>query len=149
MIKISAKTRNVRETTSLFEYNDDSGKLVKKEDFRVQYYSWTSKDVKEIRAKERADIARKLASAAKPKKDVKKEVDESAQLSEQLAKADEFMWFSDELMKLLHALPDLADENGKPFKITLANLDMLDVKNLERIYKAIGDDIAGKAQPSK
>jgi hypothetical protein len=90
----------------------------------VEYYSATTAVMKE-----RRDIAIKRAENAKP---------------------GEMAWFSDELVQDLHALPDLADDKGKPFKITVANLDKLDIRNLNAIRKAIEDDIvAKKSQPGE
>jgi hypothetical protein len=66
------------------------------------------------------------------------------------ASETEFRWFTDDLVDDLFALPDLADDKGKPFKITVANLDKLDVRNLNAIRKAIEDDIAAKkSQPGE
>lgn len=89
----------------------------------VEYYSQTTAAMKERREK-----AIKRAESAKP---------------------GDFAWHSDELVQDLFALPDLADDKGKPFKITVANLDKLDVRNLNAIRQAIEDDISGKkSQPS-
>jgi hypothetical protein len=66
------------------------------------------------------------------------------------AKPTDFAWHTEELVEDLFALPDLADDKGKPFKITVANLDKLDVRNLNAIRQAIEDDIAAKkSQPGE
>jgi hypothetical protein len=122
MIIVSATKRTVRETTAPYEFTDEDGNP-KTEDVRVQYYSLTIKDIK----------ADQDEIKAKAKKD-----------------PNGTYWLSDELAKRIHALPDLADEDGKPFPITAKSLEeCVAVTNLRSIKAAIEKDIAPKEQPGK
>jgi hypothetical protein len=122
MIKIQGTQRTIRETTSEFEHFE--GGEIKKETIRVKYYSPT---ITELRSLE---------------KELKAKFKESSQSGE----GESTFYLTEFLVKRLHALPDLADGKGKPFKITLENIESLDVKNLERIRDAINDDLNPKAQ---
>jgi hypothetical protein len=124
MITIKKDQRTIRETSSDFQYNDpDTGDL-KTEKIRVLYYSPTTAQTKETQA------------------EIQKRLDDK--------KSRVGWYFSDSLIRLLHSLPDLVDENDQPHKITLEFLDSLDAINLERINDAITEDInAGKSQPAK
>jgi hypothetical protein len=98
----------------------EEGEIV---EISVEYYSWT---IAEMKAKREA--AEKRAESA----------------------PGNIVWASEMLVDRLHALPDLADEKGKPFKITVANLEKLDIDNLNAIREAIDEDIAaGKPRPAK
>jgi hypothetical protein len=89
----------------------------------VEYYSWTIAEMKATR--------------------------KEAELRVESAPGN-IVWASELLADRLHALPDLADDKGKPFKITVANLDKLDIDNLNAIREAIDEDIsAGKSRPAK
>lgn len=100
----------IRETTADFEYQE-AGEIKKKK-IRVRYFGQTLKDIKLRRAEVKA-------RAEKDPTDV--------------------LWLSETLSKRLESLLDMPD-SFNPFEITEENLDELDVKNLERIDKAIADD---------
>jgi hypothetical protein len=117
MISVNTKKRIVRETSAKYEYLGEDGE-VKTADIRVQYYSSTTKELKEKYAEAEAKI-----NAAK----------ESG--------APVVFWHTDELAARLAGLPDLVDEDTKkPFDITIEFLDALDPKNVRRIAEAIRED---------
>lgn len=124
MIKLKKDQRTIRETSSEFQFNDPETGELKTETIRVLYSSPTTAQTKETQA------------------EIQKRIDD---------KKNRVGWYySDSLIRLLHSLPDLVDENEKPHKITLEFLDSLDAINLERILDAINKDIeAGKSQPAK
>jgi hypothetical protein len=123
MIKLNKDTRTVRQTEADFEFNDGDGQL-QTEKIRVLYYSPTTQETKEIEEEMR-----------------KRQGDKSKLIA----------WYhTDTLIRRLHSLPDLVDDNEKPHKITLEFLDSLSGKNIEAINDAITDDLtAGKSQPAK
>jgi hypothetical protein len=121
MIKIQTGKRTIRETTAPFETTDDDGN-VQTQDIRVLYYSFTTKDHKDRRARI---------------------------VAHQKENPDEPLWLSHLIVDQIHSLPDLVDTKGKPFKITEDFLDTLDVKNLEAIKNAIEEAVRPKDQPEK
>ncbi len=92
-----------------------------KQNIRVLYYSFKIKELKDHQAR----------------------VEEKAKQN-----PDAIIWLSETLSERLHSLPDLTDANGKEFKITADNLDLIDVENLEAIKRAIDEDVSGKSRPS-
>lgn len=60
-------------------------------------------------------------------------------------------WLSTGLIDMLAGLPDLEDPSGdgSEFKITVENLETLDVENLTAINLAIEEALSPKDQPSK
>lgn len=129
MIKVSGE-RPVRSTTA--PYITDEGETV---EISVEYYSSTPAYLKKrMLEAQKADEAYEV-KAAKAEKEGKR-------------MPPRVFYVTDELARDLHALPDLADEKGKPFRITVENLDKLDQRNINAIRQAITDDIAGKkSQP--
>lgn len=124
MIKLKKDNRTVRETSADYQYNDPETNEVKTETIRVLYYSPTTAQTKEIQA------------------EIQKRLDD---------KKGRVAWYiSDSLVRLLHSLPDIVDDNEKPHAITIEFLDSLDAVNLESIQDAINEDItAGKSKPAK
>lgn len=126
MIKVTANgQRNVRECTSQFEYEEDGEQ--KTDEIRVRYFSQTVAELKQLRL----DALAKFNAAKKGK-----------------AAETEFPWVSNTLAKRLESLPDLEGEDGKPFAITVENLDTLSIINLRAIEAAIEEDVRPKSQPS-
>lgn len=112
--------RTVRECLAPYTYTVD-GKPVT-EDIRVEYYSLTIEEMKAYRK----DLEAKIAE-----------------------NPEAVIWMSETLAPRLHALPDLTDAKGKPFEITLANLEKVPLENLDAIKTAIDEDLAGKSRPAK
>jgi hypothetical protein len=110
----------VRECLASYKYTVD-GKPVA-EDIRVQYYSLTIHEMKAYR------------------KDLEERIAENPEA---------VIWMSETLAPRLHALPDLTDEKGKPFAITIENLEKIPLENLDAIKTAIDEDLAGKSRPAK
>lgn len=111
MIKINTIEKTVRETMAPFELSENGKNRT--EQIRVQYKSFTVKEMKQRRAKYEAEAK---------------------------ANPDAVVWLSDTLAEKLIALPDLLDDKEKPVEITVEFLDTLEVRNLEAIKKAIEDD---------
>jgi hypothetical protein len=124
MIKLKKDRRTIRETKAPFEFNDPESGELKTEEIRILYYSPTTQHTKEVQ------------------REMRKREDEGEKVT---------WYFSDSLIRLLHSLPDLIDEEtDKPHVITIEFLDSLDAVNLEAINTAITEDIrAGKSQPAK
>lgn len=114
------KAKAIRETTCEFVQFVD-GQPVKSE-IRVQYFSWTTADFK------------------------KHEAERAALLADN---PEAILWNSEVLAKRLHALPDLVDEDGRPFEITLEFLDLLDVDNVNAIREAVNKDISPKSDATR
>jgi hypothetical protein len=122
--------RTVRETTAPYIYKDEKGKE-QSSDIAVQYYSSTTGYMKQQWAEAKQKQAKAKTKAAKDADDL------------------EMSWYTDELVKVLFALPDLEAADGGTFEITVENLDNLDIRNVKAIRQAIADDIdAKKSQPS-
>lgn len=125
MIKLKRERQNIiRETEADFTYQDPETNEVKTEKIRVLYYSPTTAQSKDIMEEMRQRQANKDEAVA---------------------------WYvSDTLVRRLHSLPDLVDENNEPYEITLEFLDSLAADNLNAISDAITEDItAGKPKPAK
>lgn len=130
MITVTATKPTIRETTANYQHMNGDGKMTSSE-IRVQYYSFTTKRLKDLRA------------------EVKAKID-----------AGEALWHSDSLADQLHGLPDLVDAKNKPCFVphegdekkraaAIQFLDSLDVGNIDAIKKAIDEDVAPKEQPNK
>jgi hypothetical protein len=135
MIKVN--TTPIRQVTAPYEYLDEATGEKQVEQIRVHYRGLTTKEGRETWA------AAEAAMKAQPKK--KGKAEESA---EEFA-IQEPSWYVDMVITRLVALPDLADESGKPFPITKESLDTLDVLNVKAIHEAIQEDLNPKAQPPK
>jgi hypothetical protein len=124
MIKIDGNNqRAVRETTVPFEYTENGE--VKAQNIRLRYYAETVKE-----ARDRYASQQKLRTENPGK----------------------IVWLSESLVGRIESLPDLKLPGGsktedKQFEITVANLDQLDVRNLEAMQSAILQDTAPKATP--
>lgn len=122
MIKLNGNRRTVRETTAEFQYTDDKGELIF-ETIRVRYYSPRIQDAKLLRAEVEAKL----------------EADPNSAFA-----------LSEMLSRRIESLPDLADKNGKPLKITVDVLENeIDLLNLKAIQDAIEDDLDPKSEPAK
>ncbi|MET0754297.1 MAG: hypothetical protein ABWZ66_13025 [Pyrinomonadaceae bacterium] len=111
MIKVDTNKKPIiRETTAPWEYEADGE--IKTDDIRVQYYDWTTKELKE----QEADLKAKQAEG-------------------------DLLWNTDSLLGRIHSLPDLVDEKEKPVEITLEFLDAQSIKNIAALKKAIDDDL--------
>ncbi len=119
-IKVGAESRTIHETTAPYQHMVDGS--LETSDIIVQYHSQTTAEIRQ----RRADMTARLAEDP-----------------------EAVVWLSETLAASLHALPDLTDSKGKPFAITVENLDTIEVPNLEAIKAAIDKDIAGESQPSK
>lgn len=126
MIKITGKNRTMRECTAPYEQTINGKAVV--EQIRVLFYPPT---LAEIKGTDPKSIARKSGKA--------KDGDLSP---------DGSPWLSTELADRIYALPDLADEKGKPFEVTPENLDKLTLDNLRAIGKAILENSVPKSTPS-
>lgn len=115
MITINPTQKTVRETRAPFEYEHE-GRLETAQ-IRVRYYSATTKELKEDY--EQAKIA----------------IEEARKKNESAV-----FWNSETLARRLESLPDLVDQDGKPFEITLDFLESLDARNVGAIVKAIEED---------
>lgn len=115
MIKVNTKKRTVRECTAPYQYTDKDE--IKTEDIRVRYFSFTWNELQTQH--------QQLAAFVK-------------------TDADTTIWPHETLVDRIESLPDLADADGKPFKITAENLGSLDTRNLDAIKKAIDEDFQGK-----
>lgn len=115
MITLKPDQKTIRETKAPFEYDKD-GEIVTA-DIRVRYYTATTKELKESYAEAVAAV-------------------KAAQDNNETA----VFWHSDKLIKRLAALPDLVDEDGQEFPITIEFLESIDVRNLAAMVKAIEDD---------
>jgi len=129
MITVTTSKPTVRETKADYQFTEDGE--MKTESIRVQYYSFTTKRLKEMRS------------------DVKAKLD-----------AGEALWHSDTLADQLHGLPDLVDEKKRPCFVphegdeqkrikAIEFLDTLIVGNIDAIKKAIDEDVSPKEQPNK
>lgn len=75
-------------------------------------------------------------------------VAESRKYRESLGTKDPY--WSEVLLPILKALPDLTDDAGEPFTITKANLEKINGTNLQAIVRAIEEDAnRPKSQSSK
>ena len=130
MITVTASKPTVRQTFADYTFSGADGAPIT-EPIRVQYYSFTTKRLKELR------------------NEVKAKLD-----------AGEALWHSDSLADQLHGLPDLVDEKKRPCFVphegdekkrakAIAFLDTLDVGNIDSIKKAIDEDVSPKEQPNK
>lgn len=123
MIKLGEKTRVVREVKAPYEYCDEKTGELTTGEVRVLYYSLTTKERKDLRAK----------FAARAKED-----------------PNDMMWFTEQLALEIQSLPDIAGPDGNEIEITEENLDLIDAVNIEHIRNAISEDIkGGKALPPK
>lgn len=135
MIKVTGN-RPIRSTTA--EYVTDDGSKV---EITVEYKSSTPAYHKQKLDEAKLADEKYAAEVEKAEKAGKKP-------------PFRFMFEFDDLANDLHALKDpdgdpLADEKGKPMKITVENLDKIDIRNLRAIRQAIADDINGKkSQPA-
>lgn len=96
------------------EYEDVNGE---KSDIRVRYYSptWNERQT--------------------DREELKAIADEDP---------DRVIWPHETLARRIESLPDLAGTDGKELKITAENLGNIAIPNLDKIRKAIEEDIAGK-----
>jgi hypothetical protein len=130
MIKVSGN-RPIRSTTAVYVTDDGS-----KVEITVEYYSRTPAYQKKL-----------LAEAQKADEKYAAEVEAAEKKGKKAPMR--FMFEFDDLVNDVVALRDsegnpFADEKGKPMKITVENLDKIDIRNLKAIRKAIADDISGK-----
>lgn len=121
MIKLSTDRRVVRETKAEgFEYTTEDGTRQTAE-IRIRYYSPTVLESK-------------------------KKLDEMKAVSES---EGGYYWYSMKLFGTLAELPDLVDENDRPFEITTEFLETLSTANLKLIHDAIEEDLRPKEQGTK
>lgn len=128
MIKTNGNRRTIRECSADYQYTDDEGNL-QFDSIRVRYFSPRIDDFKKMRA----DIEARQKQA------------------EEGQKGPQPYFLSEGLAMQLESLPDLADEKGKPLKITAEVLETsIDLLNLQAIRDAIDEDLeAGKSKPAK
>lgn len=125
MIKLGTIARTVRECTAPFEYTDEKGER-QVEQIPVQYLCLTTAEIKNEKA----------AQTAKREEDPR------------------YVPYDTEyLLPRLHALPSIADAKGKALSrengnLTIENLDLIETANITAIWKAIGQDMVPKDQPS-
>lgn len=131
-IKVTGE-RVVRATTAPYIYRGEDGNETTT-DIAVQYYSSTTGYMKQQWEEAKRKQTEALAKAKKTK---------SPGESDDI----DMSWYTDELVKILFALPDLDDADGKTFAITVENLDKLDIRNVKAIRQAIADDIDAKKSP--
>ena len=80
---------------------------------------------------------------------------EKAALNAKRAEEPHYVPYDTEfLLPRLHALPSIADAKGKALSrengnLTVENLDLIETVNITAIWKAIGEDMSPKDQPSK
>jgi hypothetical protein len=118
MIKTS-NSKLIRQTKAQWEYED--GTEIKSAEITVKYFGRTTKEFRE----QREEIYRRV------KED-----------------PNFVLFHSDTLLKRLHSLPDLGDEEGKTLKITQEWLDAQDLKNLQSLVTAIEEDESPKSMTS-
>jgi hypothetical protein len=130
MIKVTGKSA-VRKTTAQY-IAPETGE---KHEIDVLYYSHTT-----------AALKQRMADAAKEDEEYAKQ---SAAAEKRGKPLPPRLFFPTVRMLafVLNGLPDLADANGKAFKITADNLDTLTQENIDAIDKAIKEDIDGKKSP--
>lgn len=115
MIKVNSQ-KTVRETRAPYEFVNESG-ATETAQIRVRYFSFTIKELKEWRAY------------------IKEKVESDP---------ENIIWLSEKLLPRIESLPDLSDEQGNPLPVTVETLEMLDLKNLRSIEKAIEEDLSPK-----
>lgn len=123
MIKVNRKKRTVRECLAPFQHEDEETGELKTSDIRVRYFSVSIREIKAIEAAEKAQKAQKGNPEQK--------------------------WLSDKLAARLESLPDLTDENDKPFPVTADSLEDVELLNLLSIQAAIEEDMDPKRLPRK
>ena len=92
MINYDSERKIIRTCSAPFEFVDEKGEL-KTEEIRVEYYSLSTKKLKEMR--------------------------EAAE-ARQKANPDEPQWFSEIMAGRIHSLPDLADKKGSNTRLESA-----------------------------
>jgi hypothetical protein len=130
MIKVSGN-RPIRTTTA--DYITDEGEKV---EVTIEYFSSTP-----------AYLKKRLDEAQKADEKYEAEVEKAVKAGKKAP--TRFMFEFDDLANDVHSIKDadgdpLADEKGKPMKITVENLDKIAIPNLKAIRQAISDDIQGK-----
>ncbi len=113
----------VRQTVAPFEYQDDKGEI-QTDEIVVRYFVRTAQE-----ARDQHEAARLTLTQAKKNDEI-----------------PPFEYYMDTLSKRLESLPDLCDEQGKPFEITPENLGKLATVNLEAINQAIQEHTVPKGQ---